>query len=93
MQNICCFILVLDYNWNLETQSDVDSFDFVPEKLDGRILVDADVDDGGAAVEDTSEAPRKERRSPCGDSIALSRLLTTDRKIENEIHNGLEMLE
>ena len=80
MQNICCFILVLDYNWNLETQSDVDSFDFVPEKLDGRILVDADVEDGGAAaVEDTTEAPRKERRSRCGDSIALSLPLTTER--------------
>ena len=48
--------------------------------LDGRILVDAVVDDGGGpALEDTSEAPRKERRSRCGDSIALSLLLTTNR--------------
>ena len=57
-----------------------DSLDLAPEMLDGRILVDVDIDDGGAAdIEDTTDAPRKERRSRCGDSRALSLLLTTER--------------
>ena len=60
----------------------------VPDMLEGKTLVDADVEEGGAAAdEDTGEAPRRDRRSRCGDSLALSLLLTTTWNISCTMKN------
>ena len=75
---------------------DQDILDSVPDMLEGSILVDVDVEEGGAAAdEDTGEAPRRDRRSRCGDSIALSLLLTTTKflyKVENYFQASEELM-
>ena len=75
--------------------TDKDILDSVPEMLEGSTLVDVDVEEGGAAAdEDTGEAPRRDRRSRCGDSIALSLLLTTTilYKVKNHFQASEESM-